>query len=120
MSKYKDLALNTVVYSISGFISNSIGFLLLPLYTIFISKESMGYIDLIMNTVILLIPVFTLSVTDAVMRYCLDKDNNTDDARTKYFTTGMVISVCGIILMIILFRLVHPKNDGIDLQSLLS
>ena len=77
--KYKDLTKNTLLFSISTFGAKFIAFLLLPLYTHVLSTEAYGVADLITSTVAIILPVLTLNIQDAVLRFCLDKEYEPDD-----------------------------------------
>lgn len=74
--KYKDLSGNVLLFSISAFGHKILAFLLIPLYTNYLSIEQYGTIDLIGNTVNLLIPIFTLNISEAVMRFTIDDRQN--------------------------------------------
>ncbi len=73
-NRYKELGDNTALFAISSFGSKFVSFLLLPLYTAVLSTSDYGIVDLMSNTVSLLIPLFTLNVQDAVLRYGLGQD----------------------------------------------
>ena len=75
MNKYKTLAVNTVVFAIGNIGSKLVAFLLTRLYTAnlddagaFNTKE---ILEMCAN---LLIPVVSFSITDAIIRYGLDKN----------------------------------------------
>lgn len=74
--KFKDLSINTILFTISNFGSRLVSFLLVPLYTYVLSTEEYGNIDLVTTTVFLLVPILTVNVQDAVLRFALDKDND--------------------------------------------
>ena len=70
----KELVVNTGLFAISSFGSKLISFLMLPLYTAVLSTGDYGTVDLINSTVSLLVPLLTLNVQDAVLRYGLGMD----------------------------------------------
>lgn len=73
-NRNRELAANTGLFAISSFGSKLISFLLLPLYTAVLSTGDYGNVDLMNSTVGLLVPLLTLNVQDAVLRFGLDKD----------------------------------------------
>ncbi len=73
-SRTKELAVNTGLFAISSFGSKLISFLLLPLYTAVLSTGDYGTVDLMNSTVSLLVPLLTLNVQDAVLRFGLGHD----------------------------------------------
>ena len=76
MDKYKKLASDTIVFGIGNFGVKLIYFFLMPIYTMALSKEEFGLADLLSNGLSLLMPALTLSITDAVFRFTLDKGSN--------------------------------------------
>lgn len=73
-SKYRDLSKNTLLFTISSFGSKIISFLLVPLYTYVLSTTDYGTVDLMTTTVQLLIPIMTINIQDAVLRFSLDAE----------------------------------------------
>lgn len=90
-SKYGALSRNTILFTISGFGSKIISFLFIPLYTWVLSTEEYGTIDLLTATVSLLIPVLTLNIQDAVLRFGLDKEYKIDDV----ISIGLKVNIFG-------------------------
>lgn len=77
--KYKYLSKNIFLFSISGFVPRILSFLMVPFYTSILTPEDYGIADLISTTVMLLVPIFTLDMQDAVLRYSLDKEYDNGD-----------------------------------------
>lgn len=73
-SRNRELAVNMGLFAVSSFGSKLISFLLLPLYTAVLSTGDYGTVDLMSSTVSLLVPLLTLNVQDAVLRFGLGKD----------------------------------------------
>lgn len=73
-SKYKELSKNTLLFTISSFGTRIIQFLLVPLYTYVLTTEEYGTIDVLYTTISLMVPLLTLNIQDAVLRFCLDKE----------------------------------------------
>lgn len=71
-NKYKYLLKNILLFAISSFIPKLLGFVLIPIYTGVLSTEEYGVADLISTTSQLAVPVFSLTIYDAVLRYTLD------------------------------------------------
>ena len=74
VGRYRELTINTVLFAISSFGSRLVSFLLLPLYTSVLSTEDYGTVDLMMSTVSLLLPILTVNVQDAVLRFALGRE----------------------------------------------
>lgn len=73
MSKSADLLKNTGILAIGSFSSKLLTFLLVPLYTAVLTTGEYGAYDIISSAVSLLIPILTLNVSDAVLRFPLDE-----------------------------------------------
>lgn len=71
--KYKYLLQNVGLLTLSNFGSKVLSIILIPLYTSILSTTEYGAFDVVSTTISLLIPILTLSVTDAVMRFLMDK-----------------------------------------------
>lgn len=98
-SKYAYLSKNIILFSVSGFVPKLLSLILVPIYTSCLSTAEYGVSDLITTTVSLLIPIFTLDIQDAVIRFALDKDYKKDDvfsAAVKIMLTGFSIICIGV------------------------
>lgn len=112
-SKYKDLSKNILLFTISNFGSKIIAFLMVPLYTYVLTTSQYGEIDLISTTVQLIIPVLTVNIQDAVLRFALDKRHNPDDVLEVALR---ILFLGSIILGILLIGIYYSKffNLGIN------
>ena len=72
-SAYKKLGINIFMFSISSFGTKIIGFLLVPLYTNYLSTAEYGTADMLSTILSILIPIFSIDIADGVIRYVLDK-----------------------------------------------
>ncbi len=97
MNKYKQLAFNTIVFAIGSFGAKIFSLLLNNLYTRHIDPVGFYTKTLIETTALFLLPVFTFSLTEAVVRYGLDRKYN----KKQIFTTASVLIFAGLMLMII-------------------
>ena len=77
--KYSDLSKNALLFTVSSFGTRVISFLFVPLYTYVLSTKDYGNIDIITTTVQLLIPILTLNIQDAILRFSLDKEYHAED-----------------------------------------
>lgn len=79
MEKYKYLIKNIGLLTISNFGSKILMFLLVPLYTSILSTTEYGSYDIVITTVNLLMPILTLNISESVMRFSLEKKNDTKE-----------------------------------------
>ena len=98
-NKNKYLLKNTVVLSIGNFGSKLISFFLVPLYTNIFTTAEYGTIDLITILITVFVPIVTLNISEAVMRYSMDKNSNKD----KILCIGNIVLYSSIIICIFSF-----------------
>ena len=72
MDKYKKLAFNTVIFAAGSFGSKIFSLLLNNLYTKHISPSGIYTKTMLETLALFLLPVFTFSLTEAIIRYGLD------------------------------------------------
>ena len=112
MKKYKELFKNFIALLISNFGSKLLSFFLVPLYTSVLTTADYGNYDLINITVSLLIPILTISISDAVTRFLLDKDSN----KKQIISISFKITLYGLAILILLaivnyiFKIVNVIN----------
>lgn len=78
---------NTIIFAIGNFGTKLISFFLVPLYTNVLLTNEYGVVDLVTTIGTVAIPVLTLNIGEAIMRFALDKDADHD----KIMSTGFVI-----------------------------
>ena len=98
VGKYKYLAVNTILFTVSSLLSKFISFLMIPFYTGILSTEEYGIADLITTTVTLLIPLLTLSIIEAAIRFCL---TNEGDKKEIFTTTSLMIIIASFLCFLI-------------------
>ena len=112
-SKQKYLAKNVLLFSISGFVPKLLSIILIPLYTSYLTTAEYGVSDLISTTVSLLLPIFTLDIQDAVMRFALDKNYDKKDVfsiATRIILVGTAL-VCGGTAIVSLLNISGIENS---------
>ena len=98
MNKYIKLVKNISIFAIGTFTSKLLVFLLTPFYTSVLSKAEYGTVNLIVDTSNLLIPIATVCITDAVIRFGLDSAID----RKEVFTNGLLVILCGFAALLLL------------------
>lgn len=73
MGKYRYLSKNIGLLTLSSFATKLISFFLIPLYTNVLTTREYGTYDLFATTTSVLLPILTLNIQEAVIRYALDK-----------------------------------------------
>lgn len=90
-NKESFLAKNVILFSISGFAPKVLSLLLVPLYTSCLTTAEYGVSDLLNTTVSLLLPILTVDIKDAVVRFALDGKYNKEEV----FSVSMGITILG-------------------------
>ncbi|MGR6836805.1 lipopolysaccharide biosynthesis protein [Syntrophomonas erecta] len=106
MEKYKYLFKNIGLLTISNFGSKILVFFLVPLYTRVLSTAEYGSYDIVITTINLLLPILTLSISESVMRFTLDKNNDPKET----FTIGLKIVIRAWLFLILLIILNNKFN----------
>ena len=112
MSKYSKLIKNTSIFFIANFGSKLLAFLLVRFYTEFLSKQEYGIIDLLVTTSSLAFPIVTLCVTEAVLRFSIDDNDN----RGKILTNGLLVALIGNLVFVFsapLFAQIDTFTDNV-------
>lgn len=71
MGKFKNLALNAALFAVNAVATKLVTFLLVPLYTAFMSAGEYGLTDMSLTVISLITPIATLSVADAAVRFII-------------------------------------------------
>lgn len=103
MDKYKKLAFNTIIFSVGSFGAKIFSLLLNNLYTKHLAPSGLYTKTLIETLVLFLLPVFTFSLTEAVVRYGLDQNYD----KAQVFTTASALTLLGLIIMLPVTPLLH-------------
>ena len=86
-SSYKKLFSNTLIIAFGSFSSKLLMLLLVSIYTRYLSEAELGVNDVIQQISNWLLPVVTMQICEAVMRFGLDR--HTDNVRV--FTVGNAV-----------------------------
>lgn len=90
------LTRNTVLFTVSNLGSKIITFLLVPLYTFALSTSDYGIADFIISISMVVIPIITLNIKDAVLRFALDENYYAKDV----FSASFIIIIGGNFLLL--------------------
>ncbi|MCO7124215.1 oligosaccharide flippase family protein [Sporolactobacillus shoreicorticis] len=110
MNKYKKLAANSIIFAIGNLGSKLISLLLIPLYTYYLSTAQYGTVDLITTTLGLLLPVFTLSIYDAVLRFVMDRGYD----KSIILNNALILTLLGFLVALLfypLFKILFPFSN---------
>ena len=66
------LAKNTVIYAIGNFGTKILSYIMVLVYSYFITPDDMGYYDLVLTTISMLQPLIIFQINDGVFRFLID------------------------------------------------
>lgn len=95
MSRYLSLVKNVGLFALSNFAVKLITFFLVPLYTYYLSTAEYGITDMLTTTVNMIVPLATLSIADATLRFCIEKRKDAQSYASVGF--GMTVLSCVIV-----------------------
>ena len=72
-NKYATLISNTIIFALGTFGSKLLVFLLMPLYTSYLSTAEYGAMDVVVNVSNMLLPLVIVSINDGVIRFGMDR-----------------------------------------------
>ena len=117
MNKYKKLAFNTVIFAIGNFGSKILVLLLTNLYTHHMSPADYNDKDMLENTALFLIPIFSFGLQEYLIRFGLDRHY---DKKQVFSTSACMTAVgfIGVALIVPLLKMM-PLLDFINDYTIL-
>lgn len=106
MDKYKKLASNTIIFAIGTFSSKLLSVVLTFFYTRVMATGDFGGATLIQNAVNILVPIVTLAVNSACLRFALDKKSD----KKCVLTTGVATTLIGFAVFCLFYPVVSKIN----------
>ena len=97
-NRVKYLIKNTAIFTIGNIATKLISFFLIPLYTNVLTTSEYGVVDLVITISTIAVPLLTLNVMEAVMRFNLDKDVDHD----KITKIGIIIFIMACMIGVFL------------------
>ena len=102
MDKYKRLVSNTMLFAISTFSSKLLSFVMAPLFSYWFETQEMnGIKELLNQCASLLIPLVSLGIANAVIRFGLEKGIR----KSAIYMNGLVSIGMGFVLLLLLYPL---------------
>lgn len=104
--KYRYLGKNTLIFAISSFGTKFLSFFLVPLYTNILTTEEYGIADLITTTATLMIFIFTVNISDSVLRFAINKEKK----KSEILAYGIKVLVTGSLILMGVLIIVYRVN----------
>lgn len=106
MNKYINLIKNTGLFALANLSTKLISFVFLPIYTLYLTTEEYAIIDLSNVIQSLIWPILSISLSESLLRFCLDDKYKKEDI----FTNSVIMIMPGIIIASIGFSLIRFNN----------
>lgn len=97
-SRYTNLFLNAALFAVNAFATKFVVFLLVPLYTYFMSSEEYGIADMSLTVISLVTPLATLSIADAAVRFIVGNRKN----ECEYVAIAFIVTCVSVPLVLFL------------------
>lgn len=91
----KELIINTLVFGMGTFVSKIIVFILLPVYTTYLTASELGEGELVVNLMNFLFPLASVNILSALLRFSMDSACNLSEVLVNAILTIIV----GIIII---------------------
>lgn len=96
--KFSNLLKDTFIFALGNLGSKLILFFMVPLYTNYMTTEEYGIADFVFSVSQLVIPVLSISIWEAVLRYGLKKEEKKEDVIK---CGALIFLACSVILIVI-------------------
>ena len=99
-SRNKKLASDILIFGIGNIGSRLLVLMLYPVFAFFVESNDLGYYDIALSTIVLLIPVVTLQMREATFRLLIESKD--ESYRKSILSTIMFIEGCIFVLLLII------------------
>ena len=104
-NKSKYLVKNVLLFSLSSFLQKLFAFLLVPIYTSYLTSGEYGIADLVSTTTSFLIPIFSLDIQDSILRFVMDSKYDNEEILSNFVYINFVGFIMIVPIMIIIYIL---------------
>lgn len=108
MGKYKNLLSNLGLFTLNAFATKLITFLLVPLYTYYLSQKDFGISDMSTTVISLILPLATLSISDAVLRFMIEDEVH----KGEYANAGVALTIFSCLIVALLLPILNLPIFG--------
>jgi O-antigen/teichoic acid export membrane protein len=101
VNAYKKLLSNSFLFAIGNLGSKIILFILVPLYTYYLTTAEYGFVDIVTTTTNLLLPILSANVFEAVLRFAMDKE----ESQSEVLSNSLLVGGLGALVAVLLYPL---------------
>lgn len=114
----KNVLFNSGIYSFTSILQKGVQFLLLPLYTLYLTPRDYGITSIVISFTSILTLIATLSLNNAVQRFYFIYKKNIEELKRFLGTIYIVVFLNSLVLsfLIIIFQewIITPFIDGVE------
>lgn len=105
-SASKELIVNIWVFGIGTVGSKIIMFILLPIYTIYLTASELGVAELVVNYMNFLYPIASINIMSAMLRYSMDEEQD----KRRVLQNAVLVVCVGVIVISLIMSLIHTGS----------
>lgn len=102
MSRYKKLLGNSIIFAVGNFGSKLINIIMVPLYTFTLTPKEYGNVDLLITTVSLFLPIVSVSVGEAIIRFSI-KSVTDQQMKNTIISNAFCVNIFSSFCLLLLF-----------------
>lgn len=111
-SKYSDLISNTKIFAIGNIITKLAQYVIIALCTYKLSTADYGLADTSIQTVAMLVPIFSFDIADGLFRYSIDKNIQ----KNKLITSATLVNLIGTFIAVIAIPIEYLLLKNVELS----
>lgn len=101
----------TMIYSVGSFGSKVLAFIMVPLYSYYLSVEDLGVYDLCFAVSLLLTPVVSLQLNEGIYRFLINEES--EERRKKVVSSSFFVLILNCILFLAIYILSNFTYNNI-------
>ncbi|MFW7410988.1 lipopolysaccharide biosynthesis protein [Vagococcus fluvialis] len=105
MDKYKKLLNDSIIFAIGNFGSKIISLIMVPLYSVYLTRVEYGTIDLVITFVNVLLPIISLSIFESVLRFTIEEKDKQN--QISIFSTSVMFTIITSLISIVLYFFIY-------------
>ncbi|WP_027438519.1 lipopolysaccharide biosynthesis protein [Lachnospira multipara] len=110
MKRGESLAKNTLILSLGTIIPKITSFITLPIITLCLTKNEIGFNELIMMFSILMLPVATLQIQTAAFRFLIDVRDDEEEIKKIISSIIVFTFITSLIALVVVFLCLYKED----------
>lgn len=98
--EFKRLLKHSIIFGMGALISKAVGFLMIPVYTHYLSPKDYGIIEILTLTSSVIVFALFLALSSSILRFYFSYD--TEKEKKQVMSTGLISAISGMLLVVII------------------